>query len=322
MKIKGVTRQGEGGGYYRIHQPLDELGRHGHETVCQPAKSDVTADGADVIVGQLIGGGTETHTWWRDLSRHSRLVYELDDDPFEIEPINPSYAIYSRLDARDSIAHCIEVADLVTVTTELLAERMRKLNPNVVAIENRIDEAVLTMDRPRRDKLVLGWAGGGSHGADVASCAFGLRRTLELNPHVEAHFIGADFRWLVEHPVRHTEWCAKTTDYYKLIDFDIGIVPLVETPFAVVKSHSKCLEYAALGIPVVAADVAPYRDFVIDGATGWLVRHENEWLKRLRELVCDDAMREEMGQAAKAIASEWTIQKGWYDWEMAYKGIL
>lgn len=314
MKIKGVTRQGEGGGYYRIHQPLEELGRHGHEITIHPAKSDVTADGADVIVGQLIGA----NRWWRRLRRDAKLVYELDDDPFEIERINPSYEVYSDPVVRDNIAHGLEVADLVTVTTELLAERMRKHNPNVVAIENRIDESVLTLERPRRDKLVIGWAGGGSHGADVALCAYGLRRALDLNPQTEGHFIGADFRWLVKHPLRHTDWCQKTTDYYTLIDFDIGIIPLVETPFAVVKSHSKALEYAALGIPVIASDVAPYRSFVIDGVTGYLVRKEHEWLGRLRDLINDESMRTEMGAKAREHASQWTIQTGWKEWESAY----
>jgi glycosyltransferase involved in cell wall biosynthesis len=319
MRIKGVTRQGEGGGYYRIHQPLDELARHGHETVCVPAKSDVTADGADVLVGQMIGG---VNRWWRRLARYTRLVYELDDDPFEIERINPSYEVYSDPLVMDSLAHCVEVADLVTVTTELLAERMRKHNPNVVAIENRIDEFMLAMERPRRDKLVIGWAGGGSHGNDVASCVYGLRRALDLNPQVEAHFIGADYRWLVKRPVRHTEWCQKTVDYYKLIDFDIGIIPLVETRFAVVKSHSKALEYAALGIPVIASDVAPYREFVVDGVTGFLIRREHEWLGRLRDLISDEAMREQMGAKARELAAQWTIQKGWKEWETAYASIL
>lgn len=301
-----------------MHQPLDELARHGHETVVVPAKSDQTAGGFDVVVGQMIGD----NRWWRRLRRDAKLIYELDDDPFEIERINPSYVVYSDLVVRDNIAHGIEVADLVTVTTELLAERMRKHNPNVVAIENRIDEFVLMMQRPRRDKVVVGWAGGGSHGRDVELCAYGLRRALDLNPQAEGHFIGADFRWLVKHPLRHTEWCQKTTDYYKLIDFDIGIIPLVDTPFGVVKSHSKALEYAALGIPVIASDVAPYRNFVIDGVTGYLVRKEHEWMGRLRELINDEAMREEMGVKARELASQWTIQKGWHEWESAYRSVL
>lgn len=322
MKIKGITRQFEGGGYYRIRQPLDELAQHGHETCYEPAKSDVPADGADVIVGQMIGGAEAmvVQRWWRELRRTSRLIYELDDDPFEIEPHNPVYQFYSHPAAHDSISFCMQIADMITVSTPVLAERMKKINPNVVVLQNRIDESLLEMERPRRDRLTIGWAGGDSHAKDIESCSYGLRKIVDHNKGVDLHFIGADFRWLVKRPVRHTGWCLKTTDYYKLIDFDIGIAPLVPTRFALTKSHIKCLEYAALGIPVVASDAAPYRDFVIDGVTGWLVRYDYEWAKRLRELINDDAMREEMGKKARELASHWTIQAGWQDWERCYGG--
>ena len=319
MKIKGLTRQDEGGGYYRVSQPLGELGRHGHETVWEHAQSDAVAGDADVIVGQVIGG---QNGWWRGLSRYARLVYEIDDDPFEIEPINPVYPIYSNLIAQDSIRHCIEVSDLVTVSTELLADRMRNVNPNVVVLQNRIDESMLTLERPKRDRITVGWAGGGSHGSDIALVSHALGRVIDQYSDVDVHFIGADFRFLVERPMRHTQWAAVTTDYYKLIDFDIGIAPLVDTRFAETKSHIKALEYAALGIPVIASDTAPYRDFVVDGVTGWLVRRQDEWIKRLRELICDEAMREEMSVKAREVATEWTIQKGWQEWEQCYKSLL
>lgn len=336
MKVKATTRQWEGGGYYRLRQPLDELGRHGHETSCHMAKSDITADGADIMVGQFVGGqsvvmskfGTPVnavvlvHQWWRGLARDSKLVYELDDDPFEVEPHNPTYQHYNTPVAHDSISHCIQVADLVTVSTPVLAERIRRHNPNVVVLQNRIDESMLTMQRPQRDRLTIGWAGSHSHLNDINEAAYGLRKTLDHHKDVDVHFIGADYTKLIKRPARHTPWCVVTTDYYKLIDFDIGIAPLVPTVFAETKSHIKCLEYAALGIPVIASDTAPYRDFVIDGVTGYLVRHSHEWAHRLRDLINDEAMRLEMGVKARELASQWTIQTGWKEWETAYSALL
>jgi glycosyltransferase involved in cell wall biosynthesis len=316
LRIRGVTRQWEGGGYYRVRRPLAELAEHGHVTDCVPAKSDVTAGGADVVVGHLIGGDNR---WWRRLAKTARLVYEVDDDPFEVEPWNPRHHIYADPVAQDSIAHCLQVADLVTVSTKPLAERMRAYNPNVVVLQNRIDAFVLDMERPKRDKLVIGWAGSDSHMMDIPECAYGLRKTLLRNSGVEAHFIGADLRFLVGNvPIRHTGWCLNTTAYYRLIDFDIGLAPLRSSVFAETKSHIKALEYAALGIPVVASDCAAYRDFVVDGVTGWLVRRPHEWASRLRELVNDAAMREEMGAKARALAANWTVENGWQEWEAAY----
>lgn len=321
MKIKGVTRQWEGGGYYRMRQPIAELGKHGHETSCTMAKSDVEFDGEDVIVGQVIGGDI-AKSWWRGLSFNSRLVYELDDDLFNIERINPMHSLYSDPEALDSMAFCMQMSDLVTCTTEVLAERMRKYNPNVATMECRIDEQVLGFERPQRDRLVIGWAGGDSHMRDMGECVYGLRKVLDRNPQCEAHFIGADLRFLVKRPVRYTEWVRNTIYYCKLIDFDIALIPLADTYFNQAKSHSKALEMAALGIPVIASDVEPYSKFVVDGVTGFLVRSEWDWARKMRELINDEAMRTEMGAKAKELASQWTIQKGWQDWESAYQGIL
>ena len=324
MKIRGFGRQYEGGGYYRLRLPLDELGRHGHDTSCALAKSDGEADGADIVVGQLIGGHSDPatiHQWWRGLAKRSKLVYELDDDPFEIETDNPVSGPYGLPTARDSIAHCMEISDLVTVSTEPLAERMRRYNPNVAVLKNRIDASLLKLERPRRDKVTVGWAGGASHLRDIEVCAYGLRKTIDRHD-IDCHFIGPDFTHVIRRPIRRSPWCETTTDYYKLLDFDIGLAPLRSSVFTRSKSYIKALEYAALGIPVIASDVEPYRDFVVDGVTGFLIRRDHEWAQRLRDLINDADMRADMGRKAKQVAADYTIQTGWSDWETAYMSVL
>ena len=326
MKIKGVTRMMYGGGYYRMMLPLDELAKHGHETSYALSTLDQEPDGADVFVGQIVGGSNQSivHAWWRHIYRECPMVYEIDDDLFNIEPHNPSYSVYSNPLNTDSITTCMEIASLVTVTTPILAERIAKINPNVVVLPNCIDEALLEHQRPQRDRLTIGWAGGDSHLNDIASAARGLKKTMEYNPDVDIHFIGADFRSLIKAPreIRHTDYQTDIWDYYRAIDFDIGIAPLVPTHFAEAKSHIKALEYSALGIPVLASDCAPYRDLVIDGVTGFLVKQDHEWGRRLRDLINDDAMRTEMGLKAREVASQWTIQNHWQEWESAYRGIV
>lgn len=326
MKILGVMRQFEGGGYYRIRQPFDELAQHGHETSYEMAKSTVTAKGYDAVVGHIVGGRND---WWRKQRRHARLIYDLDDDPFEVEPLNPAYSIYADPVARDSIAHSIECADLVTCSTEPLAERMSKLNPNVVVLKNHIDEAVLNIERARRDKIVIGWAGSYSHYRDIPQCTYGWRNAMgRYKDRVESHMIGADWRRMTksysikEPEFRYSGWTEETTEYYRTIDFDIGLAPLLPSLFARCKSHIKALEYAALGIPCIASDVEPYHDFIIPGVTGYLCKTAVDWWRYLRDLIEDDAMREEMGREAKRWAAQWTIQEHWTQWEQAYKSVI
>ena len=76
-----------------------------------------------------------------------------------------------------------------------------------------------------------------------------------------------------------------------------------------------------MGIPIVAANLLPYRDFVVDGVTGFLTSTEDEFEKRLTELVNEPQMRAEMGAAARQVAARWTIQEGWRLWQAAYEEV-
>ena len=97
--------------------------------------------------------------------------------------------------------------------------------------------------------------------------------------------------------------------YYETMNFDIGLAPLVDNAFNISKSFLKPLEMNALGIPVLASDVGPYRGYVKDGVNGFLIRQDHEWLKRLSELASDDGLREKMSASARERAREWTIER-------------
>lgn len=319
MRILGIPHNADGSGYYRVYQPLAQLGRHDHEVTLPPHGTHILPyqfwlDELDVIVGQRLGGSVGSSLWqsWARSCR-GKLVYEVDDDVFAAD--NP---LDINAGTREGVAACAALADMVTVSTEPLAERMRQFNPNVVVLPNHIHADLLTLDRPRRDRVTVGWAGGTSHQADLASVAPHLRRFADRNPDVDLHLIGADYSPLVHPRCRFTPWTPDVWDYYAGIDFDIGLAPLVSSEFNRSKSALKALEYAALGIPVVASDEPPYRDFVIDGVTGYRVRREHEWGRRLYELANDEAMRTEMGAKARKHAAAWTIQAGWRSWESAY----
>ncbi len=306
--------------YYRITLPFDALAAHGYniQTACG---WDERCRDYQVIVGQRIGK-PEALPIWRRLAAGHRLVYEIDDDVWNLDDTNFRALLEHDAVLMDAMGHCAEVAHLVTVSTEVLAEMLRPFNPNVVVLPNHIDGRLLDIERPRRDRVVVGWAGGDSHLKDFKAVAPQLKRFLKRHPDTEFHSIGTDFHRVYGWPARHTGWSSHIWDYYRTVDFDIGIAPLAPTKFNRSKSHIKALEYAALGIPVVASDEPPYRDFILDGVTGFLIRRDHEWGQRLHELVSDAGLREGMGRKAKERAAEYTIQRGWRLWADAYEGVL
>lgn len=273
---------------------------------------------AQLIVGQRIARLDGT-ALWRRLKPGRTLVYEIDDDLWNIDPTN--FHAYLRHDAvaKDACETAIHVSDLVTASTPYLAEVLRRYNDNVVVLPNHIDADALDLERPRRDKLVVGWAGGDSHVRDLAMVMPTLKRFLRQHKQsAELHLIGVDFRPVFRVEARYTDWQPTQMDLYRAMDFDIAIAPLVDTVFNRSKSWIKALEAMALGIPVIASDLEPYRGMVEDGVTGFLVRRPHEWMSRLRELANDAGLRERMGAAGRKVAARWAIQTGWKGWEFAY----
>jgi glycosyltransferase involved in cell wall biosynthesis len=309
--------------------PLSEVGKHGHQVTLGTSgtKAATSRRGQfDIIVGQRLSGHDQISTW-RRLAAHGRLVYELDDDPFSIEPVNwQAYSTFQRADVLDAVSHCAEVASLVTVTTQPLAEVMRKHNPNVAVLPNYIPAWVCDHQRTRHDRPRVGWCGGSSHGRDIQLIVRPVRQFLDRNPGWDMTLAGMDFRPAFKHDrVGFTPWVHVLEDpapFYESLDFDIGLAPLQWTVFASSKSHIKALEYAALGIPVIATDAEPYRDFVVHGVTGFLVRQDHEWLGYLQELASDEGLRESMGAKAREHARAYTIEKNWWRWTDAYGGLL
>jgi glycosyltransferase involved in cell wall biosynthesis len=289
----------------------------------------VPCEPVDLVVGQRIVR-TDLLTTWRRLGEVTRLVLDLDDDLFRIPPDNRrAYGIYSVPQVQATLREAVRRSDLVTVSTEPLARAVIdecQIDPARVAVlPNRVPASLLAVNRQRRDRVTIGWAGSPSHEPDMALVAVPLRKFLDRHRDVDLHLIGHDWRsamGLRRSNVRVTGWAESVPQFWKSIDFDIGLAPLAHSIFAMSKSAIKVLEYGALGIPSIASDEAPYRDAIVDGVTGFLVRRPDEWERRLRDLACDPDLREGMGRAAKShVEQDHNIADGWRDWERAYQSI-
>ena len=208
---------------------------------------------------------------------------------------------------------------MVTVSCPYLAEEFARYSSNIRILPNYIDEKVFDLPRRRRDRVTVGWAGGGSHMMDLCAVQDPLRAVLDPRPDVDMHFVGTDYSPLLHRECLWSGWNGDIWDYYRVLDFDIGIAPLADVKFNYSKTHLKALDYGALGIPVIATDLPPYHDYVQDGVTGYLVKTHEEWQRRLRELINDEAMRQEMGAAGRKLAEQNTIQGHWREWEQAYE---
>lgn len=332
LTIVAMPYQADGSGYYRMYLPFKHLTANSRHIFGIPAPGvkvglpgPADLEDVDVLVTQRPAFKFGMRQFDR-LAGHVARVHEVDDDLLTTETSNLPFTTDPR--AVESVRYCLRRAEMVTVSTPYLAELYAPFNSNIVVLPNYVKAGLLDLPRKRRDRVTIGWQGGTSHLIDLCAIQDPLTGVLDANPDADMHWIGVDYSPLVRRQCRFTPWSEDVGDYYKTIDFDIAIAPLADAgnmwdvPFNRSKSHLKCLEAAARGIPVVAQDCEPYREFVRDGETGYLVRTGEQWRARLTELIHDSAAREEMGAKARALAAGYTIEEHWAKWEAAYQSCV
>jgi len=290
------------------------------------------ADGYDIYAAQRVNHFGGLGVWRRMMSHVRRTVYENDDDVWHIDRSNPAYEHYAEgSDIREAVQRYCDTANLITVTTPYLAELHREMSPGVpvTILPNYIPEWALDLNHDdRQGHPRIGWAGGASHKKDLKVVGNSVSRFLKRFPDWHMYVNGVDYRKEVGAPLdrsSHIPWlpvCRDPKLYYRSIDFDIGLCPLLDTAFSRSKSPIKALEYMARGIVPVASDVEPYRRFIRHGENGFLVKREHEWLYYMSELASDSELRATMREAALESARENVIERHWREWEDAYRALF
>ena len=104
------------------------------------------------------------------------------------------------------------------------------------------------------------------------------------------------------HPqVEQIAW-TKASELGHLRAFDVGIMPLDDTPLTRGKCGFKMIQYMAVGTPAVAADVGANRDIVPGPGHGAKLVAPGEWTQALVEMLDASSCspRPRMGAAARA----------------------
>lgn len=322
----------QGCGSLRGMMPMDALAETGFKIKYDEAMQ-VKGFMPKVIIGQRVCKDSPSELWQSialSPGRRPKLVYELDDDLWNIDPSNemaynwfvkgydgPANTYHN---VSENIKANILVADRVTCTTQAIADIVGQWNDDVRIVPNYIQEWVTEHERPRRDRLTVGWMGSATHTMDWDQASGSVRQFLNRNEDVDFHIIGAqygDWLKLPKAQVKETPWIQGVENVWREIDFDIGIAPLRPHLFNRAKSSLKFMEYAALGIPTIASDVGPYAEAITHGETGFLVKREHEWAKYLRLLKEDSDLREEMGKNAREWAKTQTLQGHVDEWKAA-----
>jgi len=240
------------------------------------------------------------------------IVFGQDDLMFALPPKNP-FSKTGYKDAKKRLRRCLGIADRVIVTTESLAEELRSMADDVRVVPNYLDEAIwggLTSKRATSAKPRVGWAGAQQHLGDLELLEEVVRETAH---EVDWVFFGMcpDFLQPYVKEIHNPVIFRKYPEKLATLNLDLAVAPLEYNRFNDSKSNLRIVEYGVLGWPVIASDIAPYRE----GPVCRVPNQPRAWIKAIRERIHDmDATRREGDVLLAWVRENWLLQQHMNDW--------
>lgn len=305
LRVWGWSADSSGCQAYRIRFPFYAVKEYrpdlvmGFGTTIKPEAKEL----ADVVIGQRICIPGSSKLWQRWAKEgKKKLIFELDDDLWNIDPANQkAYYFFGDLDTRRRLNENIQVSYAVTVSTPELAEEVYRQtgHNNIHVVPNAVPPWLLDHEAPKNHHV--GWGGSPTHHGDFGLLRQGMKKFLQHNPRKTFHTIGMDYAEWMKLPkgqCHHTKWVPTPEDFFRTIDYSVGVAPLADTKFNSSKSDIKFLELAALGIPTIASDVPAFKA-IQDSQTGFLIKADHEWGRALRATVEEWDFFASMGYEAR-----------------------
>lgn len=236
----------------------------------------------------------------RHFARNGRkVVYDFDDAVYL--PKERAYHPWAnRLRNPGKVADVCGLSRLVIAGNEVLAEYARARNRRVVVIPTPIDtERFRPADgRPEHSVPVMGWIGNPT-GVPYLDLLRPVLRRLAAEAEFLVRVIGGPW----ECPGVKVEWrrWQRATEVADTQGFDIGLMPLPDSPWTRGKCSFKLIQYLSCGRPAVASPVGMNREVIREGENGFLASSDAEWHERLAYLLRDAPARERLGSRGREI---------------------
>jgi hypothetical protein len=281
----------QGCGYYRCIFPSDAL-NHFIDTGKHEVNSFWTSrlnfdpnfyNGISYVIMQRPATEAQLHIlhWLNRVKKDLgfKVIYEIDDDIFNIPEYNPAHKFYTPL--RDNIKKVLSECDCLSTTTPTLADLYAPYIRQTRIVRNSLPKWLWGEVEPRHEdpdfgdtskRFTIAWMGSALHfgydklGGDLSKDLFDF--IIKTRKKYRWVFSGAlpgalqgyrkdlvAYSWknMLEYP-KHAK------EIRKKHGFDVGLAFLQDNHFNRAKSDIKRLEYTGLGIPGVYSKLVPYED--------------------------------------------------------------
>ncbi len=237
------------------------------------------------------------------------IVYDLDDAIFHNYDLNPRWYVRKLLGKK--LFNTIKKSKISFCGNKYLANYASQLCSRVEVVPTVVDTNILKpIERIEySDKLKIGWIGTPTTWSEYLYPILPLLKELVKKEGGQINIMGAGKNVILDPTTCSFEEWSLERELPFLQSLDIGIMPLVDSPWATGKSGYKLIQYMACGLPVVASPVGVNREIVDHGVNGYLVENQQEWRTALKKLLCDKNLRKAMGfEGRKKVEKHYSLK--------------
>lgn len=210
---------------------------------------------------------------------------DVDDDLFNVPRGNPALNHYRKPQNQDIVTKCLDLASVISTTTETLKELYKTYSPNIHVIPNAYNAARLPLQRPKQYKekpVQIAWRGSHAHQEDLDDVRDVLNHIIESDQ-LKMTFYGWRPFFVPENLCIDWRggWLGVFDYIHRLAGHqpDYLLVPLLDNSFNRAKSNIAWMEANIVGAVTIAPAYLP--EFDLPG----VLRYENK--QHLKQIVAD-----------------------------------
>jgi len=233
----------------------------------------------------------ESYLKWRKIP----YIVDYDDAVWHNYDVNENILI--RLMLRNKIQRVMSNANIVIAGSEYIVNYAKKANAEkIVKIPTIIDtDKYKCKNNHKLELFVVGWIGSQTTSKLIVAIDEILKVFTDKNNAI-VHLIGFDEKLASQLTCNYRiiKW-DKKTEVQQICNFDVGIMPLLDSLFEKGKCGFKLIQYMGCAKPVIASPIGENNYIVENGVNGFLVFDKEDWLVKLQTLYDDKSLASNMG---------------------------
>lgn len=267
-------------------------------------------------------------------TQNIKLVYEIDDDLINIDNVHPDYLEF--IEKKEVIKYLASNADVVTVSSNNLKEKMTKFNSNIVVIKNSLNDMLNLKNEAKNnsDSIKVGYMGTLTHENDINTLENAIenvgRYFNKKGKQVIFETIGVTNNEIksanpINIPFKYSKYPYFIRWLKRIVDWDIAIAPLEYNNINQSKSEIKYLEYTSLGIAGVYSNFGAYSEAIKNNENGILIckNTAEEWESALINLIENENLRKKIVKNALIdINDNYSIDSTVEKWNQIFEELL